>query len=602
MAIKHIKNIQAKAAANDGNGNGNGNGGSGNGVETSSVVAAAARQCFQVDQYREGYHECLTTAVQFLIEISAHFEEICYKMVSHLREHFNDVVKGDHCPNSSSTNNNSNINNNNNVGNFNQIKRRSQENGSPPTTTTTNATTTSPLNGLGQFLLANGVGVTEDRSGGGASTMGPRLAHLCGSINGHSSSGSGGLNNGSGCGHEGLPSSSDGQDMVMSCAKDLSCRGANNSNNNKNNNNVHKSSAQAASTSTSSGSVCNGGSTGGDMGKHGHGHANGCGKAPQQTAVITSTACSVQSSSMCSTAAADLLVNVETESSSSALDHGCVMESSAVGSGGNGNGGRGADDASHLVKVHNLTDTSCDGVEHHYKYKNYMQQRFSHERYHDEHVVSNSSNELHDHHDDHHLDQDDDNHHHHHHDQDAMMSGGEGAVGACKAAAAANSGVGALLSSGGGRGSMAPPPVEPTDSNCSVDTFVAFSAKRAAAIASLEALKNGARDRDELPLLRDHVQAIIKEEKMDTSPSGTCEVAPRMVEGSQQIPRVKVKARFAAVSVPIFALHAHGAFYIPLTVDYDALVPYLGDVNLLDKNMAAVKALHPVNINIYAPF
>lgn len=568
MAIKHIKNIQAKAAANDG---ANGGSGGGSAVETSSVVAAAARQCFQVDQYREGYHECLTTAVQFLIEISAHFEEICYKMVSHLRDHFNDVVKGDHCSNSSSS-----TNNNNPVGSFNQIKRRQQDNGSPPTTTST-----SPLNGLGQFLLANGVaGTAEGRAAGGPVNMGPRLAHLCGSINGHSSSGTTSANNTNGqCAHEGVPSSSDGQEM--SCAKDLSCRGATN-NNNKITNINNSSSAQAATTSTSAVSACNGT---GNLGKEGL--LLGCRKAPQQTPVITSTACSVQSSSMCSTAAADLLVNVETESSSSALDHGCVMESSVAGSsGGNGSGGNGG---GNLVKVHNLTDTSCDGVEHHYKYKNYMQQRFSHERFHDEHVVSNSSNELHDHHD----------HHEDHHEDLHHNARDEGTV-PVNAAAMANAVVGALLGGGGGnsRGSMAPPPVEPTDSNCSMDTFVAFNAKRAAAIATLEALKN----REELSMLRDQTQAMIKEEKMDTSPAGTCEVAPRMVEGSQQIPRVKVKTRFASVPVPIFALHSHGAFYIPLTVDYETLVPYLGDVNLLDKNMAPVKALHPVNINIYAPF
>lgn len=311
---------------------------------------------------------------------------------------------------------------------------------------------------------------------------------------------------------------------------------------------------------------------------------------PQQTPVITSTA----STSVCSTQGPDLLHHTETESSCSALDHGCGMDGgagSAAGVSGLIGGG--------LVKVHNLTDTSCDGVEHHYKYKNYMQQRFSHERYHDEHVVSNSSNELHDHHDDH-----------------PMQEVGTGSN-------ASAGGHASGRSDGSGRGSMAPPPVDPTDSNCSVDTFVAFNAKRAAAIATLESLKtgrcggggDGCRDREELPdaslLLRDHnsavaaalaAAAVIKEEKMDTSPIGTCEVAPRMVEGSQQMPRMKTKSRLATIPVPIFALHSHGAFYIPLTVDYEALVPYLGESNLLDKNMAAVKALHPVNINIYAPF
>lgn len=585
MAIKHIKNIQAKANAAEGN-----NGGAS--AESSSVAAAAARQCFPVDPYREGYQECLATAVQFLIDLSAHFEDICLKMVNHLKDHFNDVVKGDHC----STNYNASSSSG---GNFNPNKRRHQDNGSP--------TTTGPLNGLGQFLLANG-GAMEGRQGnggGGAGAslgngIGPRLAHLCGSINGHSSSsssgspgsasgGSGGMKNGGGggCGGpcEGLPSSSDGPEVI--CAKDLSCRGANS--NNKNNISNNNSSAQAATTSTNhhNDNNCNGGQEGGNNTAAGGG--GGCRKNPQQTPVITSTA----STSVCSTQTADLLVHAETESSSSALDHSCVMDGTAAGS----SGGSGA-----VVKVHNLTDTSCDGVEHHYKYKHYMQQRFSHERYHDEHVVSNSSNELHDHHD---------------HSMMMIQEGGERGERAERAgggrSTVASEVVEALLASAGGgvsgRGMMAPPPVEPTDSNCSVDTFVAFSAKRAA-MATLEALKNSGRDREDLAgassLLQNHnsaaAAAVIKEEKMDTSPIGTCEVAPRMVEGSQQMPRLKTKARITTIPVPIFALHSHGAFYIPLTVDYEALVPFLGEVNLLDKSLAAVKALHPVNINIYAPF
>lgn len=274
-----------------------------------------------------------------------------------------------------------------------------------------------------------------------------------------------------------------------------------------------------------------------------------------------------------------------------------------------------------------------------------MQQRFSHERYHDEHIVSNSSNEMHD-----------------HNDHPIVVAAGRGECqgqgGRCGGGrGSSNSGNNGptgmerkILSSSGGRGgSMAPPPVDPTDSNCSVDTFVAFNARRAgAAAAVMEGLRSavnsgvgggggGARDESSAAnaaavalahfpvslLLREQNQALIKEEKMDTSsPPGerttttttTSEAvgkvllgaealtAARMVEGSQQVPRVKAKSRLAAVPVPIFALHSHGSFYIPLTVDYDALVPYLGEVNLLDKNLAAIKALHPVNINIYTPF
>lgn len=552
MAIKHIKNIQAKAAAADSAGGG--------APEPSSGVGGVGgvRQCGQVDPYKEGYHECLVTAVQYLLEISAHFEEICMKMANHLKGHFNDVMKGELCANSSTTFNH------NMLGNFhNQVKRRQRDNGSPPTTTT---------GGLGQFLFANGVSLTEGRGGVGVSApTGPRIAHLSGSINGHSSNGSAGVGNelkngasgttamggeSGGCGGtncEGVPSSSDGQEM--NCAKDLSCRGAN-KNNNKHNNN----SAQAATTSTNT-------SNGTEPGVgEGNGVVGGmCRKAPQQTPVITSTA----STSACSSQTADLLVHAETESSCSVQDHGCGMDASASG-GASGLNGHGIH-AGNLVKVHNLTDTSCDGVEHHYKYKNYMQQRFSHERYHDEHVVSNSSNELHDHHD------------------HPMPEAGPVMV--------------ALSSVGNrARGAMAPPPVEPTDSNCSEDHFAAFNAKRAVTMAALEAIKNGIREREEMPMLRD--PTVIKEEKMDTasSPEGGAVGTARMNESSQQTPRLKSKSRLASVPVPIFALHSQGAFYIPLTVDYDALMPYMAGVNLFDKNLATMKALHPVNINIYAPY
>lgn len=612
MAIKHIKNIQAKAAAaavatgatattSNGVDGGEGRGGANTGAAVESSVSAAAaavaarqQQRFQVDQYREGYQECLATAVQFLFEISAHFEEICMKMVSHLKEHFNDVVciKGEEQQQQQQQQHQQHSSN----GYYG--KRR------PP------RDTDSPLSNLGELLLANGVGLTEARAavaaGGIGGGMGPRLAHLCGSINGHSSNSSnGGKKNGNaagGCGGgacEGVASSSDGQE-VMNCAKDLSCRGAgaNNKPTSNNNNNNHSNSSTTSSADNNNDTmmtVCNGG---GGLEKDDGGNVVGCPRQrapPQQTPVITSTA------STAHTTTTDLLLmHAETESSSSAIDHhhhhhhhGCGG-GLAVGNNNNNNiGGSCSSNGNNSGKVHNLTESSCDGVEHHYKYKNYMQQRFSHERYHDEHVVSNSSNELH----------------------DQEMVGATATAAAPSTAAAI---VGALLARGPNMAAVAPP-VEPTDSNCSVDTFVAFNAKRAAALATLEALKSGGVGR-QMNEETAGTGMVIKEEKMDTSSSlssggsgvgGTCEVAPRMSEeGSQQMAavaaRMRVKGRLGTgtgmVPVPIFALHAHGAFYIPLTVDYEALVPYLGEVNLLDKSRAAVKALHPVNINIYAPF
>lgn len=51
--------------------------------------------------------------------------------------------------------------------------------------------------------------------------------------------------------------------------------------------------------------------------------------------------------------------------------------------------------------------------------------------------------------------------------------------------------------------------------------------------------------------------------------------------------------------VPIFALHAKGSFYIPLTIDYNTLMPFLQHHNVLDvlPNVHNI-ILHPVTINV----
>ncbi|KAL1464339.1 hypothetical protein WDU94_003995 [Cyamophila willieti] len=51
-------------------------------------------------------------------------------------------------------------------------------------------------------------------------------------------------------------------------------------------------------------------------------------------------------------------------------------------------------------------------------------------------------------------------------------------------------------------------------------------------------------------------------------------------------------------SVAIFALHGDGTFYIPLTVDYASLVPYLGAYNLLRSNRSPPLVLHPVTLSV----
>lgn len=57
-------------------------------------------------------------------------------------------------------------------------------------------------------------------------------------------------------------------------------------------------------------------------------------------------------------------------------------------------------------------------------------------------------------------------------------------------------------------------------------------------------------------------------------------------------------ARFTHSPVPIFALHSQGRHYVPLTVDYDVLVPYLGGFDLLDKNCNPMPPCHSININV----
>lgn len=52
-------------------------------------------------------------------------------------------------------------------------------------------------------------------------------------------------------------------------------------------------------------------------------------------------------------------------------------------------------------------------------------------------------------------------------------------------------------------------------------------------------------------------------------------------------------------NVPIFVLHAKGSFYVPLTIDYYTLAPFLQNYNLLDLHTSMQNlVLHPVTINV----
>ncbi|XP_035904009.1 transcription factor cwo [Anopheles stephensi] len=53
--------------------------------------------------------------------------------------------------------------------------------------------------------------------------------------------------------------------------------------------------------------------------------------------------------------------------------------------------------------------------------------------------------------------------------------------------------------------------------------------------------------------------------------------------------------------VPIFACHTQG-FYIPLNIDYETLLPYLNGVDLLSKSFLQMPPLHPISISVnYTP-
>ncbi|XP_013116193.2 transcription factor cwo isoform X1 [Stomoxys calcitrans] len=51
-------------------------------------------------------------------------------------------------------------------------------------------------------------------------------------------------------------------------------------------------------------------------------------------------------------------------------------------------------------------------------------------------------------------------------------------------------------------------------------------------------------------------------------------------------------------AVPIFALHSHGTYYVPLNVDYNILIPFLNGIDLLEKNFTNMPVVHPININV----
>ena len=67
MAIRHLKNLQSQESI--------------------------TRDTTCAEQYRIGYHDCLTEAAKFMLRERG--EEMCYRMVAHLKDHCNEIMKGE---------------------------------------------------------------------------------------------------------------------------------------------------------------------------------------------------------------------------------------------------------------------------------------------------------------------------------------------------------------------------------------------------------------------------------------------------------------------------------------------------------------------------
>lgn len=72
----------------------------------------------------------------------------------------------------------------------------------------------------------------------------------------------------------------------------------------------------------------------------------------------------------------------------------------------------------------------------------------------------------------------------------------------------------------------------------------------------------------------------------------------QILNGNQYHPE-KYKIEIKNFNIPIFVFHAKGSFYIPLTVDYFTLLPFLHNYNLMETfpNVQDI-VLHPVSINV----
>uniref|UniRef100_A0A182IU99 BHLH domain-containing protein n=1 Tax=Anopheles atroparvus TaxID=41427 RepID=A0A182IU99_ANOAO len=461
MAIRHLKNLQNQEC----------------GRETSCG-----------EQYRLGYNDCLTEAAKFMLRERG--EEMCYRMVAHLKEHCNEIMKGD------------------------LMKSRC---GAEMT------------NGGSPLYMANG----------------PIGQHLRDMLT---------------CPSDLEHSSNDHHDV-----KDLSFRSA-----------------------TSSGS------------------ANSSNNPPQ-AAVITSTAPSVQ--------------HLDTSSNhSTTQDYDAPSPPRIVGGlqqDTNNNVNQQHESVLRTIRMRKFSEHASPEHEHNhnsYKFKNYIQQRFSqdtHENGHSTEHLDRSPGSVHD-----------DPHHQHHHSLRAspLTNGSTSSGSLCSGPESKSSGSVSTLTNNVASSSDEPlslkrklpatstePATAPSHGALDVGNHGQQQQMTASEGVPLEKklalTKNGLTAAAPLPA------ADIKHELLATAATGG---APVGVAGGVLSLGPSPSPAFAHQQphhlhhssyhpVPIFACHTQG-FYVPLNVDYETLLPYLNGIDLLSKGFLQMPPLHPISISVnYSP-
>lgn len=87
-----------------------------------------------------------------------------------------------------------------------------------------------------------------------------------------------------------------------------------------------------------------------------------------------------------------------------------------------------------------------------------------------------------------------------------------------------------------------------------------------------------------------------------TSTNGQLKLEPPRNEMQRYSPNIKTPSQNDLkhnFNVPIFVLHAKGSYYVPLTIDYKTLLPFLQNYDILEvmPTMHNI-VLHPVTINV----